>query len=334
MNLLSHSNGLHRIKPRKFSFFEICKRTLIVILGLLIIGFLTQVISNFMSSEKIKANLKYVRIEGKKLEYKIRGTGAYTIVFDGSIGTNIYQWDEICKSLEGNADVKTFVYNRKGYGFSDDGEQRSPSEQAEDLRALLRKAGASEPYIFVGEEYGSLIATNFEMKYPELVAGMVLINPLSEAEITNKEYSKAIKLKYYKSELEFIGSNFYLTTICDKLGIIEKNKIFEENIPNGALEEFNVHKNNKSYRKAVSDEVKNLYKNNSHSQSEGMLKGKPLYIITNNLEEQLKELGEESMTTVYETAVSDSPYAMIDNESVINAINNTVKKVKKIEKSS
>ncbi len=235
MNLLPHSNGFQRIKSPKFNLLDFLRRALIIIIVFLIAGFLVQSMSNFIANEKLKASLKYVRVETKKLEYKIKGTGSYTVVFDGGIGSNIYQWDEVCKKLERDSDVKTFVYNRKGYGFSDSGERRTPEEQAEDLKNLLKKSGASEPYVFVSEEYGSLISMNFAEKYPELVAGLILINPLSYDLVNNKEYLDSIKWEYYKSKLRFLGSYFYITELSDKLGLV-KSDIDVEDLPNGAKE--------------------------------------------------------------------------------------------------
>ncbi|GAA0078825.1 alpha/beta hydrolase [Clostridium sp. CTA-5] len=333
MNLLPHSNGFERIKQRKYSFLEICKKTLTIILVLLFVGFLAQMMSNFFSNEKIKPNLKYVRVDSNKLEYKIRGTGQYTVVFEGGIGTNIYQWDEVCKTLEGNSDIKTFVYNRHGYGFSDSAEKKSPEQQADELRVLLRKSGASEPYIFVGEEYGSLVATSFAQKYPELVSGLIFINPLSKELINSPEYLKSIRWEYYKSKLEFIGSYFYLTELSDKFGLLKENEGFEEDISIGALEEFNIHKNKKNYRKAVSDELSNLYKKNFDIQSIDEFNKIPIYIISNKIESKYENLQENSLITLYESSILGTPYVIKDKDTVVSAINNTVKKVKKLDKS-
>ena len=51
------------------------------------------------------------------MEYNYGGSGDYTVVFDGAIGTTLYQWNDVCKKLN-EMGVKTFVYNRSGYGYS------------------------------------------------------------------------------------------------------------------------------------------------------------------------------------------------------------------------
>ncbi|KAI3348043.1 alpha/beta hydrolase [Clostridium botulinum] len=331
MNLLPHSNGFQRIKSPKFNLLDFLRRALIIIIVFLIAGFLVQSMSNFIASEKLKASLKYVRVETKKLEYKIKGTGSYTVVFDGGIGSNIYQWDEVCKKLERDSDVKTFVYNRKGYGFSDSGERRTPEEQAEDLKNLLKKSGASEPYVFVSEEYGSLISMNFAEKYPELVAGLILINPLSYDLVNNKEYLDSIKWEYYKSKLRFLGSYFYITELSDKLGLV-KSDIDVEDLPNGAKEEINIHKNKKNYTKAIYDEIGNLYKKDIKINIDNIIKSKPTYIISNKITSDMDDIPENSLLTVYKSSILSSPYALHDQDSIVDGVNNIIKKAKKIEK--
>ena len=70
------------------------------------------------------------------------------------------------------------------------------------MKTLLKKAGASEPYILVGEEYGSLVTTNFISLYPNSVAGVVLVNPISEEKIKTNEFKESIKSEYYRSKFE------------------------------------------------------------------------------------------------------------------------------------
>ncbi|AOR22565.1 alpha/beta fold hydrolase [Clostridium taeniosporum] len=331
MNLLPHSNGFQRIKPPKFNLLDFLRKSVIIIIVFLIIGFLVQSMSNFIANETLKANLKYVRIETRKLEYKIKGTGSHTVVFDGGIGSNIYEWDEVCKKLERDYDVKTFVYNREGYGFSDSGERRSPEEQAEDLKNLLKKSGANEPYIFVSEEYGSLISMSFAEKYPELVGGLVLINPLSYDLVNSKEYSDSIKWQYYKSKLRYLGSYFYITELCDKLGIL-KSETDIEDLPKGAQEEINIHKNKKNYTKAIYDEIGNLYKKDFKTDINKIIETVPTYLISNEITSEIENIPENSLLTVYKSSILSTPYALHDQESIIDGVNNILKKAKRLEK--
>ena len=333
MRLLSHSNGIHKVDKEKVSKRKVLKKCIIFILGLLIFGFAIQMITNLFDNTRLKSKFKYIRIDGNKMEYKLKAGTDCTVVFDGRIGTNMYEWDEICRELE-EKKVSTFIYNRRGYGFNDGGEIRTPEEQAKDLKALLKKAGAPEPYILVGEEYGSLVSTNFANLYPDLVAGVVLVNPISEEKIQTNEFKKSIKFEYYRSEFEKIGANFSLTSLLSKMGLTMENDTFKEHLTESELSEFNSFKDNKIYKEAVSNELKNLYKDTSMSQMDRLLSNKPLYLITDNEEDAIKKIGDATLTTVYKEEISGSPLSVLDPDTIVNGVNSVIKDVKKLSKKS
>ena len=333
MRLLSHSNGIHKVDKEKVSKRKILKKCTIFFIGLSIFGFVIQMVTNIFNDTTLKSRFKYIRIDGSKMEYKLKTGGDYTVVFDGAIGTNMYEWDEVCKTLE-EKKISTFIYNRRGYGFNDGGEIRTPEEQAKDLKALLKKAGASEPYVLVGEEYGSLVTTNFVSLYPDLVAGVVLVNPISEERIQTNEFKKSIESEYYRSEFEKMGTNFSLTSLLSKMGLTMENNIFKEHLTESELSEFNSFKNNKKYKEAVSNELKNLYKNLSNSQIDGLLCNKPLYLITNNEEDPIKKIGDATVTTVYKEEIDGSPFSLLDPNAIVNGVNTVLKDAKKSAKKS
>ena len=333
MKLLSHSNGIHKVDKDKVSKRRVLKNCIIFIVGLLILGFAIQMITNAFDNERLKSRFKYIRIDGNKMEYKFKKSGDYTVVFDGAIGANIYEWDTVCRELE-QTKISTFIYNRRGYGFNDGGEIRTPEEQAKDLKALLKKAGASEPYILVGEEYGSLVTTNFVSLYPDSVAGVVLVNPISEEEIKTNEFKQSIKSEYYRSKFEKIGTNFSLTSLLSKMGLTMENNIFKEHLTESELAEFNSFKNNKKYKESVSNELKNLYKGVSNSQIDGLLSNKPLYLITDNEEDPIKKIGNAAFTTVYKEEINGSPFSLLDPNTIVNGVNSVLKDAKKTSKKS
>jgi hypothetical protein len=302
-------------------------------MGLLALGVVIQIIANLVDNSTLKSRFKYVRIDGKKMEYKFKAGGDYTVVFDGAMGTNMYEWDQVCKSLE-DKKISTFIYNRRGYGFNDGGDLRTPEDQAKDLKLLLKKVGAPEPYILVGEEYGSLVTTNFIKLYPSSVVGVVLVNPLSEEKIKTSEFKESIKSKYYRSKIETIGTNFSLTSLLSKMGLTMENKVFEENITESELSEFNGFKNKNKYKEAVSNELGNVYKYTSNSQINGLLENKPFYLITNSEEDPIKKIGDVSSTTIYKEETEGAPISLLDPDTIVNGVNSILKDVKKSVKSN
>lgn len=328
MKLLAHSNVVHKLEKEKVSKRKIFKKIIIFFVALFILGVLVQIITNFIDGERLKSRFKYGRIEGKKMEYKFKAGTNHTVVFDGALGNNMYEWENICKVLE-EKNISTFIYNRRGYGFNDGGELRTPEEQAKDLKLLLRKAGVSEPYILVGEEYGSLVITNFIKLYPNSVAGVVLVDPISEEVIKTNEFKEDIKYKYYRSRFETIGTNFSLTSLLSSMKLTIENDTFKEHLGESELSEFNSFENKKNYKEAVSNELRNLYEGSSNSQVNGLLGGKPFYLITSNENDSAIKLGETQTTTIYKKEVSNSPVSLLDPDIIVNGINNVMKETKK-----
>lgn len=333
MNLLPQSNGLKKVSMKsKVNGKSRIKSFCIVLLGILLFGFLFQTIGDFIGNEKISARLNYAKIDSKRMEYKTGGSGDYTIVFDGATGTNLYEWDEICNKVQSELGVKTFVYNRRGYGFNENLDGENPSQQAQNLKMLLRKAGVSGNLILVGEEYGSLVMTNFIKLYPESVQGLVLANPISEEAIKTDEFKNSIKWKYYKSKAESVGTSIGLTRILDKLNMTIKVDGFEEKLPEVANKEFKIHKNQKAYRNAINNEIKNLYTYSEDSQVAGLVSGKPLYIISNDDNNPLSKLGTSDYTTLCKTESDKSIISLNDSDLVKSAITSVVKEARRIEK--
>ena len=335
MKLLPNSNGVYKVNMKaKKSPKERLRDTFIIIFIILVLGFLYQKINNFVTKETLKERVDYVRVDDKRLDFKTEGNGAsYTVIFDGNIGANLNQWDSVIEDLTANYDdLTTFVYNRGGYGFSDIGTIRTPKEQAEDLRILLRKSAVSAPYILVGEEYGSLVLTEFAKEYPDLVAGVVLVNPLVENEINTKEFKNSLFLEKFRRRIESIGSNFGLTSFLDFMNLDIRIEEFENSLDENALEEFKAHRNKANYTKAVYNEILNITSGNNTSQGTVAFTEKPYYLIAKSNQESLQSLGDVDLTKVY-PVTTDSDFISIENpDFVVNGIRQVVKQANEIQR--
>lgn len=334
MKLLPHSNGFYKVNmKRELKPKDIVKNIVVSILVVLLIGFIYQRISNFIAKETLKERVDYTRVDGKRLDYIMEGEGKYTVVFDGNIGANLNQWSEITdKLISDYDDVVTFTYNRRGYGFSDGGSIRTPKEQAEDLRSLLRKSAAPAPYILVGEEYGSLVLTEFAKAYPDLVAGIVLVNPLVEDVINTDSYRRSLFFERIRRNIEALGSEVGLTTLLDKLNLTCNTDEFEAELEERELDEFKVHRTKSSYNNAVKNEYKNITSGNNSSQEEGVFSGKPYYLIAKPGQEVLSNLGDENLTKVYSVNYEENIISMYEPDTVITGIRQVIKQANEIER--
>lgn len=77
--------------------------------------------------------------------------------------------------------VRTCVYDRAGYGWSEKSPQpRSIDTMVEELHTLLQNANVERPYVFVGHSLGGVIVRQYTQSYPQDVVGMVLVDSATE----------------------------------------------------------------------------------------------------------------------------------------------------------
>lgn len=73
--------------------------------------------------------------------------------------------------------TRALVYDLRGHGFSERPKTGySIATHLNDLKNLIDTVANGEKVIIVGNSYGGLLALNFTSKYPERVAGLVLID--------------------------------------------------------------------------------------------------------------------------------------------------------------
>lgn len=328
MKLLPYSNGLRKVSMKKNRTPKEVAKLILIIVGIfLLVGFVYQKISNFIAKETLRQRVDYTTVDDRRMDFRLEGEGNYTVVFDGDIGGNLEQWTPVVDELSDD-NVSTFVYNRRGYGYSDSGSERTPEEQAQDLKILLRKAGAPEPYILVGEGYGSLVLTSFAEQFKDSVAGVMLINPLDESYIGTKDYNKKQIITKLRRKIEKVGSNFGLTELLDKLNLDVSLDDFESSLSGEELDEFKTQRTKTKYTTAVYNEMNVLSKGLSDSQKVGVFTGMPYYLITSFDNDNLKNLGDESLTKVYKTETTSTFSGLNNTENVVNGIRYIVKELK------
>lgn len=331
MNFLLNSNGVRSVNmKKKRTPKEKLKMVAVTIAAILIFGIVIQSVVNFIDNERLRDKVEYTTVDGLRLDYRISGEGAYTVIFDGDIGGDLNEWTPIVNELNNNG-ISTFVYNRRGYGNSNSGPRRSPEEQASDLKILLRKAGVSGPYIFVGEGYGALIATSFVKQFKESVSGVVLVDPISEITIKSSEYKKSQIINRIRRYIEKVGSNFGLTMLMDKLSLDINLTDLESRLDNESLKEFKAKRTKSGYTSAVYNELMNLINGESSSQVDGLLNDIPYYLITDNEDDPLKKLGGGDLTTVYISNCEKDFLSLNDSENILIGIEKVIEDLSKID---
>lgn len=102
-------------------------------------------------------------------------TGRPTVVFEHGLGADLGQWRDALVGLE--ATDRACSYDRAGRGSSEPASGPSTTaDQVEDLHALLEGAGVPPPYVLVGFSIGGWNVMAFTDRYPDEVAGAVLVD--------------------------------------------------------------------------------------------------------------------------------------------------------------
>jgi pimeloyl-ACP methyl ester carboxylesterase len=114
-------------------------------------------------------------VGGYRLHLDCTGSGGPTVVLFSGLGLTSANWARITPAVARS--VRVCAYDRAGQGWSEDAPQaRDGHQAAADLHTLLERAGEEGPYVLVGHSIGGDHAMTYAARYPEQVAGMVLLD--------------------------------------------------------------------------------------------------------------------------------------------------------------
>jgi pimeloyl-ACP methyl ester carboxylesterase len=124
---------------------------------------------------RIVAPGQLVDVGGHRLHVRCAGSGTPTVLLESGLGETGAYWAWISAAVAN--DTKVCVYDRSGRGWSD--AMSSPQDGvavATDLHILLDRAHVPGPFVLVGHSSGAQYVRIFAGRYPEQVAGMVLLD--------------------------------------------------------------------------------------------------------------------------------------------------------------
>jgi pimeloyl-ACP methyl ester carboxylesterase len=121
-----------------------------------------------------------------RLHIQCTGSRGPTVILEPGAGGSAASLGLIAPAVA--RDSRVCVYDRAGRGWSDPaGSPPDGAQVATDLHRLLERAHVPGPYVLAGHSFGGLYVRTFAAKYPEEVAGMVLVdstaannNPVSQ----------------------------------------------------------------------------------------------------------------------------------------------------------
>ncbi|HYI92024.1 MAG TPA: alpha/beta hydrolase [Bryobacteraceae bacterium] len=143
---------------------------------LLILGIIYQRIGVSSDLERHPPPGRLIEVDGVSLHIRATGTGRPAVIFESGVAASSVSWTPVQDLIA--EFTSTASYDRSGFGWSHQTERpQTAMEMVESLRSLLKTAGFVSPFIFVGHSFGALLVRLYADRWPEEVAGMVLVDP-------------------------------------------------------------------------------------------------------------------------------------------------------------
>lgn len=116
-----------------------------------------------------------IDVEGRAVHLVCRGRGGPVVILEAGLPGSSLTWSSVTPGIAEFARV--CAYDRAGYGWSEPGPRpRTSGSIARELRLLLQNASIEPPYVLVGHSFGGLVAQTYASRFPDEVAGMVLVD--------------------------------------------------------------------------------------------------------------------------------------------------------------
>ncbi len=116
-----------------------------------------------------------IDVGGHSLHLNCSGSGRPTVILEPAAGGMSSDLAWITPAVA--RDTRVCVYDRAGRGWSEPADSPQDGAQiATDLHTLLQRGHVPGPYVLAGHSFGGLYALTFAARYPDEVAGMVLVD--------------------------------------------------------------------------------------------------------------------------------------------------------------
>ena len=146
-----------------------------------LLGVVYQTLGSLRDSKAYPPPGRLVDLGSHRLHLLELGQGSPTILLEAGLMSTVLSWSDLQREL--SRSFRVVSYDRAGLGWSDLGPMpRTADRIVDELHAMLERAAIPPPYVLVGHSFGGLTMPLFAERYPEEVAGMVLVDPVAPAE--------------------------------------------------------------------------------------------------------------------------------------------------------
>lgn len=151
---------------------------LVLVVTLPLIGVIYQAISTRIDARNFPPPGQLTSVGGYRLHIHCVGNGSPTVLLESGLGGTSLDWSLVQPEVA--ATTRVCSYDRAGLGWSEANPGNPPrtSQQiSQELHTLLTKTGIPGPYILVGLSAGGMHVQMYASRYPDEVAGLILVDP-------------------------------------------------------------------------------------------------------------------------------------------------------------
>jgi pimeloyl-ACP methyl ester carboxylesterase len=215
-----------------------------------------------------------------RLHLYCTGQGSPTVVVEAGGGAYSIEWERVQTEVSRERQICT--YDHAGFGWSDvDRQPPTRQRRAETLKAALDRAHISGPYVLVGHSLGGLYAREFALRFPDTVAGMVLVDSSHENQLSR--FPAALR-DQQASAIQQAARSLNRCSIEARFGLVRAMGWMKQRAPAAAPPDVQAKvvasMNRTDYCKAYLDEMLTARADTDQSTSPHSLGDLPLVVLT------------------------------------------------------
>ncbi|MGS0684282.1 alpha/beta fold hydrolase [Nakamurella sp. GG22] len=275
------------------------------------------------SAESIPGQL--IDVGGHRLYLSCTGSGEPTVILEPGLGGTSAAWGWIEPSVATH--TRVCVYDRAGRGRSDSSPTAQDGDQiATDLHTLLERANITGPLVMVGHSLGGLYVLDYADRYPEQVAGMVLLDATPPTAFT--------ALPDYPGIYDMLTTATGLFPGLARLSVAQLvNALSDAGLPAEAERQVRVDSSTAGHARSQRDELALVPTMMAQARAVTDLGELPLYVVTAPVDTQngwlaaQMELAALSDNSVHLVVPGASHQALLDNQTAAAASSQAINQV-------
>jgi pimeloyl-ACP methyl ester carboxylesterase len=279
----------------------------VALVVLAVIGAIYQAIATERDERAYPPPGHLVNVGGYSLHINCVGEGSPTVILESALGAMSAHWVRVQQVVAET--TRVCAYDRAGMGWSEPGpEPRDARQISSELHTLLKDADTEGPYVLVGHSYGGLYARMYAARYPNEVAGVVLVDSSHPEQFTRSPEGRAMY-----EQIRRLGAVIPFLT---RLGVIRLFNVYPAHPDLPPQQRAQIEAFNSSTRQVATTaaEFRATPETTAQVRSTGTLGDKPLAVISAGeqssswleLQDELAALSSDSIHHVVEGAAHES----------------------------